>query len=143
MAFSTNFKRAKGTAYMESKGRRADRVNAEQAALQAALKRDHRKCRWPNCTGKFRGLTLPIDPAHIFVHRGMGGDKLGTRTAQNLICGLCREHHRQLDADEIQIQAMDASLADGCLAFYVKDPETGVFVHIATEVRCGVSEPRR
>lgn len=142
--FPTNFKPARGTALLESRDRRAKRTAAEQKAMQAALKRDGRKCRFPAC--EFRSKRLPIDPCHAFQHRGMGGDPSGERTSRALIVSLCRAHHGQLDwgvgATEIQIEALTPERADGPLAFYRRHPETGRMEHVASEVRIGVSEMR-
>lgn len=143
-----NFKAPKGSALLERKSRRAELVAHEQKELQAALKRDHRKCRFPGCSGKHRGQTLPIDPCHMkrpdgTWHRGPGGDATGIRTDRRWALALCRAHHGLYDAHEIQIDALDHELgADGLLMFSVKHPETGAFVHIATEKRVGVSETR-
>ena len=96
----TFFKPAKGSAYMASKDRRADRRDAEQRELQDALKRDHRRCRFPHCAGKHRSLPLPIDPCHMTQpdgtkHRGIGGDKSEgqQRTQRQWIAAMCRRHH--------------------------------------------------
>lgn len=130
----------KGTALLESRQRSADRRAAEQKAMQAALKRDERKCRWPRC--EYAAKKLPIDAAHVFVHRGMGGDKSGTRTSRELIAALCRVHHSLLDLGDLRIDALDPNVGtDGLLAFY-KRSESGRWEHVATEQRLGVSETR-
>ena len=134
-------KPARGTALRERKDRRADRRAAEQRALQAALKRDGRRCRWPGCTGQYRGLTLPVDPAHL-VHRGMGGNAALDRTTRGGILALCRHHHGALDAGLLEIQATTDAGTDGPLAFFEKRLETCVMAHVATETRIGVSAAR-
>jgi hypothetical protein len=107
--------------------------------MQAALKRDGRVCRFPRC--EFTGKKLPIDPAHQ-THRGMGGDPKGTRTTRATVIALCRVHHGQWDADEIRIEPLTAATFDGPVSFYRKHPETGRWLHVASETRIGVSEAR-
>lgn len=138
--FQTNFKQPRGTALLEARDRRAKRVAAEQKEMQAALKRDERRCRFPHC--EFKGKKLPIDPCHAFGHRGSGGNPDGTRTAKALIVSLCRAHHGLLDQHQIAIEPLSAAMADGLLAFFAKHPETGRMEHVATEVRRGVPETR-
>lgn len=139
MAHVTFPKPAKGTAFMARKDRRADRVQAEQKVMQAALLRDGRRCRWPDCKGTYRGLTLPVDAAHFQGHRGPGGNPDGSRTERTgQIVSLCRECHRQLDAHARRIDALTDAGADGTLAFYEKQ-ESGKWLHVASETARGVS----
>lgn len=147
LGYSSLQKPVRGSALLDQRKRRAQAIAHEQGELQAALKRDHRKCRWPGCNGKHHGLTLPIDPCHLrqpdgTKHRGMGGDRTGERTDRRYIAALCRRHHGLLDAQEIDIVTLTDAGADDCLAFYAKHPETGKVEHIATETRVGVSVPR-
>jgi hypothetical protein len=141
-------KPARGSAYLASKDRRADRRDAEQKELQAALKRDGRKCRFPGCKGRYRNLELPIDPCHMWQpdgtkHRKMGGDFTGQATQRQWICSMCRRHHVLYDAGEIDAQPVTDAGFDGPAAWYVLDEETGVMRHVATEVKRGISEARR
>lgn len=132
-------KPAKGSGYMKAKDRRADRRNSEQKEMQAALDRDKRRCRWPGCKGTYRGLSLPIDPCHFIEHRGPGGNPDGTRTRKDLIVALCRNCHTLLDSHQREIQPLSDLNADGLLSFHVRNEESGVMEHIASETARGVS----
>lgn len=108
--------------------------------MQAALVRDGRHCRWPRC--EYRTKKLPIDPSHVFAHRGMGGNPHGDRTARQLIVALCRVHHGWVDAGDAKVEPMSAAdLADGCLSFYVRT-ESGRWHCVGTEARISVSVSR-
>lgn len=135
-------KPAKGAFLIERRQRRLNRVAAEQAVMQAALKRDGRKCRNPRCGFK-KSLNLPVDPCHAFKHRGMGGDPSGERTAETRqIISLCRGCHGLLDAGDLEIDPMTREWCDDRCAWYVKDKETGRMVHLATERYIGESTVR-
>ena len=109
--------------------------------MREAKKRDGGKCRWPRC--EFAAKKLPIDACHL-THRGMGGDKGGTRTMRHQLVSLCRAHHGLFDACEIDVQPLTTEGTDGPVMFSVIDPEwSGAWLHIASESRIGVSEPRR
>jgi hypothetical protein len=128
----------KGAFFLERKLRRAERIASEQTELQAALKRDGRKCRFPGCRGKLRGLDLPIDPCHVrqpdgTKHRKMGGDPTGHATDRQWTIALCRQCHGLYDAGAIDIEALTDDGMDGAVAFYRKHDETGVMEHVATE----------
>lgn len=107
-------KPVKGTALLASRQRRADRVAHEQREMQAALKRDERKCRVPRC--EFAGKKLPIDPCHL-THRGSGGNPSGDRTRRDLIVSLCRVHHGLFDAAQMDVRPQTDAQADGPLDF--------------------------
>jgi hypothetical protein len=130
----------KGAALLASRERRADRVAAEQAEMQAALKRDERKCRVPRC--EYAGRKLPIDPCHK-THRGMGGDPTGFRTTRETIVSLCRIHHGMWDRGALDIETLHISQGfDGPCAFYVED-ESGRSVCIGIEKKISISETRK
>lgn len=137
MAHQTFFKDPRGTALLHSRARRAERTAHEQREMQAALKRDGRVCRWPAC--EYRTKDLPIDPCHVFQHRGMGGDPSGDRTRQDLIMAACRMHHGLIDNGTCEVHALTDKGTDGPVMFFKKHPETGRMEHVATETRIGVS----
>lgn len=110
--------------------------------MQAALVRDRRRCRWPGCTGKHRGLDLPIDPCHE-KHRGIGGNPKGDRTTRDQLVALCRKHHGEWDTCMIDLRPLTGEGFDNIVAFYEQDAESGLMKHIASETMIGVSEPRR
>lgn len=131
----------KGAHRLERLDRRADTVQHEQREMQAAMKRDGRKCRFAHCTGSYRGIRQPIDPAHVTQpnsekHRGMGGDRTGgTRTSRQWVIALCRRHHELYDTNppQIDIEPITSAGMDGPVAFYERNKETGRMVHIFTE----------
>jgi hypothetical protein len=132
----------RGTALIARRQRRLDRVSAEQQVLQAALKRDGRRCRNPRCGFK-TSLKLPVDPCHAFEHRQMGGNPTGDRTAETrLIISLCRGCHGLHGAGELSIEPLGVEWCDGPVSFFQKHPETGRMEHLATETRIGVSSTR-
>jgi len=121
----------------------ADRKAAERAVMQAAVRRDLNTCRFPRCPFAKKGMV--IDPAHFMRHRGAGGNPSGDRTERTgQIVALCRRHHDMLDKfGEIEIEPMSSALlADGPLAFYAINPETGRMEHVYTERTHGVPETR-
>lgn len=143
MAHVTFDKPRRGDFLLERRQGRAQRVQAEQAVMQAALKRDRHTCRFPNCPFAKKGMV--IDPAHLLQHRQMGGNPSGDRTEHpRQILALCRRHHDMFDKyDEIDIEPMSSTLlADGPLAYYARHPETGRMQHVYTERTHGVSETR-
>lgn len=129
----------RGAYLLERRERRSAVVAAEQKAMQAALVRDGRKCRWPAC--EHRTMKLPIDPCHRR-HRGMGGNPAGDRTERASIISLCRVHHGLYDAHLLEIEPLGAEGFDGLCAFYLRDVETGHLDHVATERRIGESVTR-
>lgn len=136
------FKSAKGTARIKRLDRRADRRDAEQAVMHAAKVRDGHKCRWPGCTGRYRGLPLRIEAAHE-LHRAMGGNPSGDRTTLPLLVTLCERHHDQWDDALIAIEPVTDAGFNGPAAFYLIDKETGAKAHVVSERSIGISEPRR
>ena len=135
-------KQPRGTFLIERKQRRLDRVSAEQKVMQAALRRDGRKCRNPRCRFK-KALKLPVDACHAFRHRGMGGDPSGDRTASTkVIWSGCRGCHGLLDSGELSIEPLTADWCDGPCAYYIKNKDTGRMEHLATETTVGQSTTR-
>lgn len=125
-----------GTAKLERLQRRAELEAHEQREMQAGLRRDGRKCRWPGCT-----LELVIDPCHRRdMHRGPGGNPDGSRTRRKWIIALCRQHHMLYDHGGIEIHPLDEEkYFDGPVTFHAPNPETGRMEHIASEQQIGVS----
>ncbi len=119
------------------------RKTAEEEVMDAAVRRDHGKCRFPRC--EFAKEKLKIDPVHFLEHRGMGGNPKGDRTSTTgQIVALCRKHHDMLDRYlEIEVHAIDpVRLADGPLAFHEVNPVTGRMEHVHTEPINFFSETR-
>jgi hypothetical protein len=139
LKFGALFKPMKGSSTLKRREKRAELVSHERAEMTAAKVRDHYRCRWPNC--EFRTKQLPIEAAHIFQHRGSGGDPSGERTERKLIASLCKIHHGLLDRAELDIQAMTDEKADGPLAFFVR-ADNGRLEHFCSERLIGVPETR-
>ena len=78
--------------------------------MRAALRRDHYRCRWPNC--EYAKLDLPIDACHE-THRGMGGNPKLDRTTRQTVLALCRIHHGLWDRGEITITPLTREGFDG------------------------------
>lgn len=110
----------------------------ERREMQAALKRDGKRCRVPRC--EFAPLNFVIDPCHER-HRGMGGNPKGDRTTRATVISLCRRHHRLYDQGGIEIEPLTHKGFDGPCDFYAVEGQTRT--HYATERLVGVSEPRR
>lgn len=130
----------RGSGLLAARERRAARVAAEQKVMQQAKRRDGNQCRWPRC--EYRRHNLPIDAAHVIVHRGAGGNPDGSRTQRALVAALCRKHHGLLDAALVQIEPLTDALMDGPCAFSVLNQETGRMEFVATETTIGVSVER-
>lgn len=129
----------RGTALLERRTRHKALKHHETAEMQAAKIRDGRTCRAPFCREK----DLPLDGAHAFGHRQMGGNPKGDRTARRLIVSLCRKHHGELDGGLLSCEPLDAEqMADGCLAWYRPSHDTGRMECFAVETRIGVSVSR-
>jgi hypothetical protein len=118
MSHHTFPKPRRGDALLERRTKRAATVKAEQAEMQAALKRDGRKCCVPDCI--YSHKKLPVDACHL-VHRGMGGNPKRDRTTRQQIVSLCRIHHGQLDAGEITVQPLTSRGTDGPCFFLLRD----------------------
>lgn len=129
----------RGSGLLAARERRAARVAAEQKILQAALKRDERRCRVPRC--EFAGKTLPIDPCHL-IHRGMGGNPKGDRTTRDSVIALCRVHHGRLDAGLLEIDPLTPKGTDGVCDYRAFNEEDGRWEHIGTDRLYRVSEER-
>ena len=135
----TNFKPPRGTFRRERRERQlaADARLNEQKRL--AKVRDGMKCRWPGCQcskGRYKPL---LESAHIEDRSTGGSDE-----TENLIT-LCDERHRgtpSLHSKDLAIEKLTPRGANGRLAFYQRDPETGVLTHIFTDPITQVSETR-
>jgi hypothetical protein len=139
MSHQTFPKPRRGDALLERRTKRAATVRAEQAEMQAALKRDGRKCRWPGCI--YAAKKLPIDACHVVQHRGMGGNPRGDRTTRNQIMTLCRIHHGKVDARELSVEPKTDAGTDGACAFF-RWAEHGGIELVAEERTIGISETR-
>ena len=135
MSHVTFPKPLKGTAKQAHHQTRLDRTAHEQREMQAALKRDGKKCRVPRC--EFAKFDFKIDPCHQN-HRGMGGNPSGDRTTRATIISLCRRHHDLYDRGVIDIEPLTAKQFDGPCSFFATEGDRRE--HYATERIIGVSE---
>jgi hypothetical protein len=124
---------------LQRRSRRAEAVAHERREMAAAKKRDGHACRWPACA--YRAKKLPIEAAHVFQHRGAGGNPDGSRTSRAACMALCKIHHGLLDHHELEVQALTAKGTDGPCAFFVR-AESGRMECLASERSIGVSESR-
>lgn len=119
--------------------REEDRAKAHAFELQQkakAKKRDNHTCRWPHRCAKGE----PLESAHI-VDKSRGG----SNDTHNLIT-LCQKIHRgavSIHSKDLRIDPLTSRGADGLVAFYQLDRETGYWEHVATEKAIGITEARR
>lgn len=103
-----------GTAWLDSRKRRADRKAEEDKAMRDAKARDRHVCRFPAC--EYMPKKPRIDAAHS-IHRGMGGNPDGDRTKRELLIAFCFIHHRQWDLGEFDVEPLTDRIFDGPVAF--------------------------
>lgn len=124
-------KPVRGSYALDRKATKAQRKQHEQREMQAALVRDHRKCRVPRCT-----TGLKVDPCHL-KHRGMGGNPKGDRTTRATVISLCRLDHGYYDAGRLDIEPQTGQQFDGPCAYYFDGQ------HVGSERLIGISSERR
>lgn len=88
----------------------------DDATKAAARRRDSHRCRWPRC--EYRRVSQPIDPAHVFQAKGMGGDPTLVRSERKHYLLLCRMHHDAQEKHDLEVKALTPDLADGACAFF-------------------------
>lgn len=139
MAHVTFPKDSRGTFRRERRERQL-KADAELAAnKQTAKVRDSHKCRWPGCEcskGRYKPL---LESAHIEDRSTGGSDE-----TENLFT-CCDERHRgtpSLHSKDLAIEKLTPLGANGLLAFYQRDPESGRMECIAVEKAVGISETR-
>lgn len=136
MAFTP--KPARGTALLEARTRRRERVAAEQAVMREAKKRDEYRCRVPRC--EYAPMKLPIDACHM-THRGSGGNPDGSRTTLPQLISLCRIHHGLYDGCDLRIETLTPEGATGPCAFYLRE-DGGAWTNLGVERVIGLSVER-
>lgn len=133
-------KPSKGSGWLKRKEDRRAVVAHERTEKDAVRKRD-KQCRWPAC--EFASQKPRLEVAHL-ENKGMGGDH-GLRTTRRRLILLCFLHHQgaiSLHSEDLRIDALTTRDAEGPLAFYRKDRETGDWRHVVSERAVGVSETR-
>jgi hypothetical protein len=103
-----------GTTVQEDrKATRGERTKHEDGIKRQVQIRDHCKCRVPAC--RDRG-----EWAHLN-HRGMGGNRDGSRSTTGTTLILCRTHHKgpdSLDSARMEVIPLTPQGCDGPLAFH-------------------------
>ena len=135
-------KPAKGSHWLAVRQQRAERKNNERREMDAAKRRDGHTCRWPRC--EYISQKPRIECAHVFQHRGMGGDKSHgqLRTQRRDLMALCFIHHESLDIGDLQIEAQTKDGTDGPCDFKELMFNSGRYRIVASEQRIGVSVRR-
>lgn len=122
----------KGSGWLAIRQRKAKQKATENAIMAAVKGRDGRTCRFPKCEHMPKKPRL--ETAHM-EHRGLGGNPKGDRTQSHKLITFCFIHHGLFDRGLIEVDAVTAKGTDGPCAFYEKHPETGRFIHVASEPR--------
>lgn len=132
----------RGAARLKQRMDRKAAVEAQEAVMAAALRRDGRRCRWPHETreeAEICRMLATVHAAHIG-HRGMGGDPDLARTKRELLIAFgVRCHDRydgRLGARNRRIVFLTPKKADGPCAFEVK--LDGKWIEIRREISIGV-----
>lgn len=134
----------RGEGWLEGRQRRADRKAREDKAMDEARRRDLANChgcRWPRC--EFMPKKPRLEVAHVFQHRGMGGDRTDAseRTQRNQLLLACFIHHDLIDTGRLEVRAQTSDGTDGCCDFF-RATESGRMELVASEQRIGVSVSR-
>lgn len=126
----------RGTHVLDRETARYAIVKAERLAKALAKRRDHWGCRWPE-VHRCRG---PIEVAHIFEDKKMGGDH-GRLSHSAALMTLCAWIHRlgpaSIHGKQLRVEPETEFGADAACAFYRLD-EHGIWVGVGVEVRIGV-----
>ena len=101
---------------VERKNRKREHSSQEDFFKREAKRRDHGQCRWPRC--EYRKVVQPIDGAHVFQAKGMGGDPKFLRTERKLLMALCRCHHRLQEKGQLEVEPLTPEMADGPCNFW-------------------------
>jgi len=116
-------KPSRGTALLEREHRKAALKAEEDAVIADAKRLDGFRCRWPEqhkCRGGLEG-------AHVFLHRGMGGNPAGDRTTVEAILTVCAWIHRRgpesIDGKQLKVEAETAQGTRGPCAYYRSTPD--------------------
>lgn len=114
--------------------RNANKAKAKARDLQFA-----HGCRFLLCDCRKSRYKPKLEVAHLDDISTGGSDE-----TENLVL-LCDERHRgapSLHSKDFRIDKLSPLGADGCLAFYLRNPETGELEHVYSERSVGISETR-
>ncbi len=101
---------------LQRKKRKQQISTREDFLKRDAKRRDGGQCRWPKC--EFRKVVQPIDGAHVFQAKGMGGDPTGIRSERKHLMALCRLHHKAQEKNDLEVEGLTPELADGPCSFW-------------------------
>lgn len=122
----------RGSARLEREKRKADQKAAEDAVIAEAKALDSFRCRWAG-RHKCRG---PLEGAHVFQHRGMGGNPEGDRTTVDKILTVCAWIHRlgprTIDGGDLRVVAESDKGTRGPCSFWRETPD-GAWFMVARE----------
>lgn len=126
----------RGEHVLDRELRRAKIVAAERLAKAAAKRRDGWGCRFPD--HKCRG---PLEVAHIFIDKGLGGRRVGAINDTWNLMTLCAFTHRlgtpSIHSKDLKVDAETELGADAACSFWRRD-EHGIWCCVGVEVRIGV-----
>jgi len=118
----------KGTAVLERETRRAEHKAAEDEVIAEAKRLDGHRCRWPEhhkCRGGLEG-------AHVFKHRGMGGNPAGDLTTVDKVLTVCAWIHRRgpetIDGKDLRVDAETNQGTRGPCSFWRRTDRGWVMV---------------
>lgn len=128
----------RGTALLDREATKQARKNREDEVIADAKRLDGYRCRWPEAH-KCRG---GLEGAHVFQHRGMGGNPAGDRTTVDKILTVCAWIHRRgpetIDGGDLEVEAETPQGTRGPCSFWRRS--VGGRHLIAREVLPGVTE---
>lgn len=137
MTHQSFFKEPRGSYVLDREKVKAERKQAEHQHIADAKKRDGYRCRWP----EVHKCRFDLEGAHVFQHRGMGGDPSGERTDISLILTVCGWIHRRgpesIDGKQLKVEAETPDGTNGPLSFWKRD-ERGDYYCIGKERSIGV-----
>lgn len=122
----------RGTAVLERESRKAARKSTEDEVIAEAKALDGYRCRWPEAH-KCRG---GLEGAHVFQHRGIGGNPAGDRTTVETILPVCAWIHRRgpetIDGKDLKVEAETERGTRGPCSFWRRGADG--FEMVAREV---------
>lgn len=134
-------KDARGEQRIAQKVQRKATVTAQERVMEAAKRRDGRRCRWPHETAQEREMCrmLGVEACHL-EHRGAGGDKRLVRTKLELLITFGARCHDRYDGRlgerNRRVRFLTPQKASGSCAFEVK--KGGAWWEIGREISIGV-----
>lgn len=127
----------RGEHVLDREAQRLELRKAEAIAKTKAKVRDSFTCRWPEkhvCRG-------PLEGAHIFYDKGMGGDH-GTVSDTWNILTLCSWIHRRgpvsIHGKQLKVEAETPYGADWCCSFWRRDEFEAEWRCVGVESAIGV-----